>query len=226
MSLIVNPSATVDWTLTRERLCDKALEKCSRLSPGEAVSPEDRNLCLEALDGILKNLLWRGYSFPKTLTSSATITFTSGVQSQALPQDFYTGESINYIDLSGNEVPLRKITSDGWRNIVLKSTQASFPDRYYIDNFNVLWIYPIQNQNLSGKLYYQRVILDSVAQSSIDLDSPWMIGIVYGIASEVGHEFGVNPQRIKMFEDKWELQLNLGIMNEAPPGADRMTVSD
>jgi hypothetical protein len=226
MSLIVNPSSTIDWSLTRERLCDKALEKCSRLAPGESASVDDRNLCLEALDGILKNLMWRGYSWPKTLTSSYSLTFTSGVQSQSLPQDFYKGEQVNYVDTSGNEVSLPRATAKEWRDLILKSTQASYPDRYYIDNFNVLWIYPIPNQNLTGKLYYQRVILDSVAQSSIDLDSPWMLGIVYGIASEVGHEFGVNPQRIQMFESKWERQLQLGIMNESPPGPDRIQVND
>jgi hypothetical protein len=177
MSLIANPSTTVDWSLLRERICDKALEKCGRLGIGEAATADDRNLCLEALDSVLKNLLWRGYSWPKTLTSSTALTFSSGVQFQALPQDFYNGASINYVDASGNENPLKgPLTTVEWRSIVLKSTQASYPDRFYIDNFNVLWIYPITNQTVSGKLYYQKVIADSVANTNVDLDSPWLLG--------------------------------------------------
>jgi hypothetical protein len=59
---------TTSWTLTRERICDKALEKCQRLGVGRTVSADDRALCLEALDGILKNLHWYGYSWPKTVS--------------------------------------------------------------------------------------------------------------------------------------------------------------
>src|SRR3979490_180705 len=96
---------TVSWTLTRERLADKALQKCQRLGVGEAASADDRSLCLEALDGILKNLLWRGFSWPKTVSGSTPLTFLTGAQTQQLPADFYTGAQLKYVDPSGNEVP-------------------------------------------------------------------------------------------------------------------------
>lgn len=226
MALIANPSATVDWSLTRERICDKALEKCGRLGVGESVASEDRNLCLEALDSILKNLLWRGYSWPKTLSSHTTLAFTTGLTFKALPQDFYTGAQIAYVDASGNEIPIPLVTTSEWNSIVLKSQQAQYPDRGYIDNFNVLWLWPVVNAALTINLYYQKVILDSVAQSSIDMDSPWMLGIVYGVAAEIGDEFGVSEKKLARFETKWREQMALGIMNEAPTGLDRITVSD
>jgi hypothetical protein len=217
---------TISWTLTRERICDKALEKCQRLGVGRTVSGDDRALCLEALDSILKNLHWHGYSWPKTLSSSTTLSFTTGLTSQALPQDFYTGAMLNYVDASGNEVPVPPTTPEEWKSIVLKSTRAAYPTQFYIDNFNTLWLYPVPSAALSLKLYYQKVISDSVASSSVDLDSPWLLGLAYGVAAEVGDEFGVDPKKIARFEAKWAIQRDLGIRNEAPPGPDRMQVSD
>lgn len=227
MPLIVSPSATVDWTLTRERICDKALEKCQRLGVGRTVSADDRNLCLEALDAILKNLLWRGYSWPKTASGSSTLSLTSGLASIAMPTDYYSDAHINYVDTSGNEVPLPPpVTREEYASIPLKTAQASYPQQVYIDNFNVLFPYPVTNQSVTLKVYYQKVIDDSVAQSSLSLDSPWILGLVYGVAAEVGDEFGVKAEKLARFEAKWERQLQFGVMNEVPPGPDRMTVSD
>lgn len=227
MPLIVNPSSAVNWTLTRERVGDKALEKCQRLGIARTASPDDRNLCLEALDGILKNLLWYGYSWPKTASGFSTLVLTSGLPSIALPQDYYSGARLNYVDASGNEVWLPDpITPEEWRLTLNKSTQAYYPMKAYIDNFNVLYPWPLTNQSVTLNLYYQKVILDTVASSAVDLDSPWMIGLVYGVAAEIGDEFGVDPARIARFEAKWREQRALGVMNEAPPGPDRMSVSD
>lgn len=217
----------VNWTLTRERIADKALEKCGRAGIIRASNAADRALCLEALEGILKNLLWFGYSWPKTLSDKTTLTLTSNLASIALPTDYYTGGRLNYVDASGNEVPLPlPITAEEWRLIPLKTTQASYPIKVYIDNFNVLWPYPRTNQSVVLNLYYQKVVDNTVAASSTNLDSPWLLGLVYGVAAEIGDEFGVKADKIARFEAKWAYHRNLGIMNEGPPGPDRMSVSD
>lgn len=227
MALIVSPSATANWTLTRERICDKALEKCKRLGIGRNATAGDRSLCLEALDGILKQLLWYGYSWPKTVSGFGTLSLTSNLASIAMPTDFYTGAHVNYVDTSGNEVPLpTPITREEWANTPLKTTQASYPQKVYIDNFNTLFPYPRTNQTVVLNVYYQKVIANTVASSSVDLDSPWYVGLVYGVAAEVGDEFGVDDKKLMKFEAKWNAQRSLGIMNEASPGPDRMTVSD
>lgn len=229
MSLIVNPSSTVDWTLTRERIADKALEKCGRLGVGRIVSADDRNLCLEALDGILKNLLWYGYSWPKTISAFTALSCLATVASKTLPQDFYGGATFKYVDASGNEVPLPLMSTEQWRAITLKSgtnAQAAYPYRVYVDNFNVLWLNPIPNQNITINCYYQKVTADSTVGASVDLDSPWMLGLVYGVSCEVGDEFNVDDKKMQRFELKWREQRALGIMNETSPGPDRVTVSD
>lgn len=227
MSLIANPSSVVNWTLTRERICDKALEKCQRLGIARTASADDRSLCLEALDGLLKNLLWHGYAWPKRATGSSALVLTTGLASIALPQDYYSGARLNYVDASGNEVWLPDpITAEEYRLIPNKAATASYPIKVYIDNFNVLRPWPVTTQSVTLNLYYEKVILDTVANSSLDLDSPWILGIVYGVAAEIGDEFGVDEKKMARFEAKWREQRTLGVMNEAPPGPDRMSVSD
>jgi hypothetical protein len=227
MALIVGPPVTANWTLTRERICDKALEKCGRAGVVRASNPSDRMLCLEALDGLLKNLLWFGYSWPKTTSGSSPLVLTNNLASIALPTDYYTGGRLNYVDASGNEVPLPlPITAEEWRLIPLKTTQAAYPIKVYIDNFNVLFPYPRTNQSVTLNLYYQKVIDNTVAASSVNLDSPWLLGLVYGVAADIGDEFGVKDTKLARFEAKWREQRNLGIMNEGPPGPDRISVSD
>lgn len=218
---------SVNFSLTRERICDKALEKCKRLGIGRPATSSDRSLCLEALDTVLKNLLWYGYSWPKTISAFAPLSLTTNLSSLALPNDYYTGGRLNYVDASGNEVPLPlPITAEEWRLIPNKTTQAAYPIKVYVDNFNVLWPWPRTNQTVVLNLYYQKVINDSAAASATDLDSPWLLGLAYGVAAEVGDEFGVDEKKLVKFEMKWREQRALGIMNEAPPGPDRMTVSD
>lgn len=217
---------TISWSLTRERIADKALEKCQRTGIGRTVSADDRALCLEALDGLLKNLLWYGYSWPKTASGYTTLAFLSGAQTSALPSDYYTGAMLSYLDASGQEVNLPLVTQEQWKSITSKLTQATYPDRAFIDRFNVLWLYPVPSAGLSVRLYYQAVISDTAAGTAPDLDSPWYLGLAYGVAAEVGDEFGVSEQKIQRFEAKWREQRGLGIRNECPPGPDRIEVSD
>lgn len=217
---------TITWTLLRERVAGKALEKCRVTGAMESPDTSDLNLALEALDGVLKNLLWYGYSWPKTVSSSTALSCLSGVQTKTLPADFYTGAGFRYVDASGNEIGLPIVSPEEWREIVKKTGTAAYPDRVYVDNFNVLWLYPAPNQTITVNCYYQAVIADTTANAATALDSPWMIGLVYGVAAEIGDEFAVPVERLQRFEAKWAAQRTLGIMNESPTGTDRITVSD
>lgn len=217
---------SITWNLVRERIASKALEKCRVTGAMESPDTSDMNLALEALDGILKNLLWFGYAWPKTVSSSTPLSALAGVQTITLPTDFYTGAGFRYVDTSGNEIGLPIQSTEQWREIIKKNSTAVYPDRVYVDNFNVLWLYPIPTANLTINCYYQAVIADTVAVSNTALDSPWMIGLVYGVAAEIGDEFNVPMDRLQRFETKWALQRGIGIMVEGGPLPDRITVSD
>lgn len=221
---------SVTWNLFRERVCDKALEKCGVTGDGEPVSAGDRNLCLEALDGILKNLLWYGYSWPKTVSGATALTCLANVATKTLPTDFYTGAKFKYVDstnpLLPQEIDLPVITADQWRSITSKSQTAARPDRIYVDNFNVAWLWPVPSVQVTINLYYQAVIADTVVNSNTPLDSPWLLGLVYAVAAEVGSEFNVPDNKLTRFEAKWAQQRTLGLMNEGAPLPDRVAVDD
>lgn len=226
MSLIVNPPASADWALKREQLADKGLQKTGRLGAGETAAPEDRQLAIDALEAILKNLSVHGYSWPKTLSAGATITFTTGLASKALPTDFLNFIALNFVDSGGNEVPVTMMTTAQWDGIVTKTQTAAYPLQAYIDNFNVLWLWPVPSAPVTLKLYYQQIVLDTVAQANIDLDAQWMLAIPYGIAAEIADEFELSDRKIARLEQKWAYNRDLCIKSQAPRLPTQMQVDD
>jgi hypothetical protein len=226
MSLIVNPSASIDWSLLRERLCDKGLEKIGRLGAGETPAAEDRSLCLEALDSILKNLAVHGYKWPKTASTPFAASFAVGVQTATLPQDFYNLVSMNYIDTSGNEVYMFPITTREWNDIKNKTTSGGNPQKAYIDNFNVLHIWPVPSVATVINVYYEKVIPDSTPNSQVDLDAAWMLALPYGIGSEVGFEFEIDSKKLDRISAKWAFERNMLIQFEATNSVNQVSVDD
>lgn len=224
--LIVNPSAAYDWRLIREEIADSALRKLRKLGAGENAAPEDRVLALNALDSVLKNLAWRGYDWPKTLSGSASLSFGANAISQALPADFYNPIAFNYLDTSGNEVPLKPMTTKEYDSITVKTT-AGIPSQYYIDNFNVIFLWPVNTVAQTIKAYYRKIILDTVAQGAVDLDSPWMLGLPYGVACELVDDFVIMDNAlISRIETKWREQVKLGVQHESQAYPLQMTVND
>ena len=217
---------TTTWTQTREQIADRVMMKCGRLAAGESADADDRALVLTALDSVLKNLAWRGFVWPKTASSSSTLTLTAATQNVTVPSDFYELNALNYVNAAGQESPIFMIDFPTYKAIPNKAQSATYPIQAYLDNFNVLWVWPVQSANVSAKLYYQKIINDTVSNSVIDLDSPWMLGIIYGVSAEVGDEFGVPAQKMARFEAKWAMQLALGVQNEAAPAPDRVLMDD
>ena len=74
---------------------------------------------------------------------------------------------------------------------------------------------PIPTASVAGKLWYQKIIDDSVAGSPVDLDSPWNLGLVYGVAIEIADEFDVPEQKIARFMVKWADFKRKAIQNTA-----------
>lgn len=212
---------SVTWTLTRERLCDKAMEKCGALGVGETPSAADRDLCLEALDSLLKELAYFGYSWPKYTAEQTSITLLAATQDYTLPADYIAGGLLNIVDASGHEVPVRLITLIEWNDIPDKSTTADYPKFGYIDSDNILHVWPIQTASVSAKFWYQRIIDDSAASSSVNVDEAWLRSLVYGIASEIGDEHDVPDNKILRFKQEWIAGRVRGIRNTAgrPPVA-------
>ncbi|MGI0034322.1 MAG: hypothetical protein ACRD98_00440 [Nitrososphaera sp.] len=202
------------WHLTRERICDKALEKISELGVGDgAPSAASRNLCLEALEGVLKFLQMQGLQWPNLTRNQVDITLFKDLQQTNLPADYYDLLEINFIQ-NGKEQPLTMIRKEAWHAIPDKFQKADFPRCGFADNHHVLWTWPIQNQTLGAKLMYQRAIEDTRSGESPKLRAPWAFILPWGVAAEIAEEFEVSPTKILRLETKWKYYRDLALRSE------------
>jgi hypothetical protein len=204
------------WTLTRERLADKALEHCGVLGVGKVPSYEDRGLALETLDGILKELPIYGYTWPKIIATQASLTLTAATSPTLLPTDYYGSLMPELVAADGTEWPLRLITMAEWNTIADKDYAAEYPDRAYIDASRKLWTWPVQTANRVLKIFYQKVVDDTVASSAADISVPFLMGLSYGIAANIGDAFGVPEKKIMRFEAKWAVARGRGMNADVP----------
>ncbi len=218
---------STSWNLTRTQLATKVLQKVGTLARNETPDPDDLVLIYDALDALLKELPIYGYSWPALASGQTNLALLAGVQSTPLPIDYYPGSAaINYVDASGQEAHLELITLERWNSIAKKDETAPYPLVGYIDNFNVLRTWPIQNVTRVGKLVYQRVISDTQTVGNLDLTQIWLKGLVYGVAESVGDEFGATDTQILRWGGKWAEARALCIAKETFPSPACISTAD
>lgn len=223
---VTSGTPTTAWTLTRERLADKALEHCGVLGVGKVPAHEDRALALETMDGMLKELPIYGYTWPKVINAPATLTLLANTSPTALPTDYYGSLQPMLIGADGEEVGLSLITLNEWNGIADKDYAADYPDRGYIDPTRRLWTWPVQNADRTLKIFYQKVVDDTVSSTAPDISVPFLLGFAYGIAANIGDAFGVNPNKIQRFEAKWAVARARGINADIQTAPIRFEVYD
>lgn len=194
----------VAWTQTRENLADAALRKCGVLGAEQTPASADRQLALDALDGLLKSLPLYGLVWPEMVQTTSAISYTAGTAQMPMPADWFGGAfSANLIDpVTGKESPLAIGDLTWYDGLADKSTQAARIQVVFADQNRVLRVYPVPNVTQGLKLWYQSVTEDSVAATA-PLRAEWMLGLIYGIAANIGDEFGVAPASMQRFELKW-----------------------
>lgn len=359
------------FTLTRERIADKALEKCGVLGADQVPSSADRALALEAMDLILKQLPLYGYSWPKTRAITTEIAFNRERADYDFPTDYHgnfigrivgesggtrnlrlfyqpewlrlqrfvgadkvtngqftngitgftdlsvgdgsisanvsplsgvgaldlnqgtiganfgiaeqqigslTGDTLHELKLevSVNNVTVRVGSATGLSDILadtvlntgdpvavplqnrvqffvpvganifiqLESAGAvsttstvdnltlfefrhGEPDKGYIDaQVDRIFLHPIPNRDGLIRVSYAAVIDDTVAGQQPDVTVPWILGLAYGIAAEIGDEFGVADNKLTRFEGKWAEARGRGIIFDIDQGTIQVQVDD
>jgi hypothetical protein len=199
------------WTLTRERVADKALEHCRVLGVGKVASFEDRALALETMDALLKELPIYGYSWPKISVVQSSLSLVAATSPTAMPADYYGSALFTLIGPDSKEIPFRLMTLSEWNAIADKTYAADYPDRGYLSPDRKLWTWPVQNANRTLKFFYQKVIDDTVSGSTPDISVPWLLGLSFGIAANIGFAFGVSRTDRMDFEAKWSVARTRGI---------------
>lgn len=202
---------STNWTLSRERVADKALEHCRVLGVGKVPAFEDRYLSLETMDALLKELPLYGYVWPKISTTSTALTAVAAINPTLLPSDFYGSPSLMLIGPDGKEAFLRLISLNDWNSITDKTYASDYPDRAYISPDNKLWTWPVQKANRTINIFYQKVIDDTVSGLPPDISVPWILGLSFGIAANMGFAFGIPRADRIDFEQKWSTARGRGL---------------
>lgn len=218
-----------NWNLTYERIAEKALEKLNEFGIGQAApNSRDHNLCLEALDGILKTLQFQGLQWPTMSRGEVDLILYKGVEQHKLPADYYGYAEVRILnktpDADGNFTPGDVA---GWPMMLLNSADFHAykssgitvnADKVsmsgWVDNSSILWTYPVPTRNVACKLLYQRVINDTRFGSGPSLRAPWAMALPYGVAVEVSHEFEIAQAKRDDLRASWVYYRDLCLANE------------
>lgn len=211
------------WTLTRERIADRALERCRRLGAGQTPSSEDRALAIEELDAILKELPSRGLVWPRLTPAASSLVVSTGTQTVSLPADYVGDLVMTMIGSDGYEHDFPLIQTTEWSGIENKALTGNDPTKGWISPSNVLNVWPVPTRNVTFKLFYSRMYDDTVASTAPGVTHP-MIGMLsYWVAERVGDTFGLPESRIQRFRAVWEEGLSRAINAQIPQGPIRIT---
>lgn len=347
------------FTLTRERIADKALEKCGVLGANTTASSPDRALALEGMDLLLKELPIYGYTWPKTQGASHDLTLNDRVADVAFPSDYYGAAFFEKVGEAGGQIPFRLLSLPEWHRVdrytgadsatngqytsdiadwvdnsvgdgaiahnailgALDLTQGTIAANFaqatqsvtvtanalhelkvkvstnnvtlrigttsgasdvladttllaadeqsrvvffptgttvfvefesagavstistiddvsifefvhgdplfgYIDPDDRLHVHPIANRDVVLRLRYQRIIDDTIGGQSPDIDVPWILGLAYGVAAEIGIEFGVPREIRDEFRAIWITARGRGLIANVDQGRMIVEVDD
>lgn len=217
---------STSWTLTRNKICEKALQKVGTLARGQTADQDDLQIVIDALDGLLKTLPLYGYSWPQIISGQAVLLLLANTQATTLPSDYYGGALVTLLDTAGNERPLRLATLTEWNRITRRADTGAYPTVGYIDPYNVLRTWPVQNVNVQARIVYQKAMTDTVNNAATALESSWMIGLVQGLAWAIGDEFGASEQQMARWLDTWRESRTVNVMARSYPAPAYISVCD
>lgn len=214
------------WNLTREQIAHSALRKVGNIARGATPNADDLAIAYQALDGILKELPIYGYSWPQTVIAPAALVLSAGVATVNLPADYYGNAMLNYLDASGNELPLPLLSQAEWNAIPRKTEAAAYPRFGYIDRANVLHVWPVQTANVSARLTYQQVLADTAPNTVSGVDQTMVRGLTYAVAEAIGDDFNATSEQMARWAAIWAERRALGVMGRTYPSPGRITVDD
>jgi hypothetical protein len=182
------------WTLTTIEVITGALQLCQAIGVGETVSDADADLCLDSLQGVLKELPIHGYQRPKLSSTPVAVAWVLGTPSSvASPADFIGAPVLKYTAPGGVKRELTRVAKADWETRDLTQT-AQYPQIFYVapDLTFKLWPAPTQDPVLT--LTYQSIIPDTTLTATPGLEQQYLNTLQYLLADEVSLKYGVSAQ--------------------------------
>lgn len=207
-------SSTYDFTLNRNQIVNAALRKLGVLGLTESPTAEMTANASEALNAMLKS--WQSRGVLLSTESWQKIDLVSGTATYDLATEITDDDVFNirqaYVRQGTGDSELDIISQAEYGRINVKTTSGT-PFALVINRTTSpsVTLFPVPNSS-TDDLYIlceeKLADMDS-ATASIPLESFWLNALIYGLAVEVGPEYGVISQIFQFLVQKAEREFRM-----------------
>jgi len=201
-------SGTTTFTVTASDIINGAFRITGAFGASDVIPTEDFNNALQALNIMIKSWMTKGYEL--WTIKELTLPLVAGTTSYQIgPTATGTGALITdrplriyyaflRTDASKTDVVLQIISRQEYEQLGAKGNQGVVNSIFYdpqLDN-GVLYVYTTPaDATKTIHLFVQRPIQDmSASTDNFDFPQEWFQALKWGLASEIGMEYGVPPE--------------------------------
>lgn len=217
---------TTSWTLTAQEVVTGALQELGVLGAGQTASPSDYDLCMTALQNVLKEMPLHGLSWPKITVAPVALIWSGATPAQvAMPADYFGVPFVSYT-LNGALVALDVLTKARYDALPQPAQTAEYPTSIYIGPNNIGYLFPVPTDDPELSITYQAVTLDAEILTTPDVVQAWLGGLILWVAHEAAAKFGVPVPDRQDIERRFIMRRALMLAWAAETAPIRFTVAD
>ncbi len=186
---------STSWTLTAGEIIKGALETCNAIGIGEPIAPEDSEVCMRALNGLIKELPIHGIGWFKVTSTDASITWSIGTPSVvSVPADFFGVPVLKFTDANGVLKELRQITKAEYETRD-RTKEAQYPQEFYLAPDSSIFLLPVPTQDPVLKLSYQAIADDAALTVTPDIQQAFLSSFQDWLAEKISLKFAPSELR-------------------------------
>lgn len=179
------------WTLTTIEVIRGALELCQAIGVGEPVKDPDAATCMDALQGLVKELPNHGYQWPQLSSAPTAVAWVLGTPSSVTPPvDYFGAPVLKFTTASGSLKELTRVPKVYWEALDLTKT-ATYPEVFYVAPNLTFKLWPAPTIDPVLKLTYQSIIPDLTLTATPGFAQQYLNSLQYLLADEISLKYGV-----------------------------------
>lgn len=188
--------ADFNWQSTRNDIIERAFRICGALSLGEAMSSEQSDQGVQALNDMVKS--WQSKHVYLWTEYSNTLTLSASTASYALDTDPYIiAIEKAFIRVSNVDTPIEVCSYHKYLDVSQKTTEATNPSLIATQwdrdtGLFTAYVWPVPNA--TGTIFYSGItrLKDwDTATSNGDFQPHWTDALTYGLAANLADEIGL-----------------------------------
>jgi hypothetical protein len=188
MTLVVD--TTTDWSLTTLDVITGALQLCQSIGVGESVSPSDSELCLRALDGLIKEFPIHGFQWPQISSEPVAVAWSVVTPSTVSPPaDYFGAPVLKRATPEGKFVELCQVSKAKWELLDSTATGA-YPETFYVAPDLTFKLFPAPTEDPGLLLTYQSIMPDLMLTAVPPIQQQFLNSLQYMLADEISLKYG------------------------------------